>query len=92
MANHKSAIKRHRQSLKRRARNRNTKSAVRSAIGRVREAVSAGQLTEARTLLREAERSLSSSASKKIFHKRNASRRISRLNKLVGSAAGAKKA
>ncbi|MCO6431792.1 MAG: 30S ribosomal protein S20 [Deltaproteobacteria bacterium] len=79
MANHKSAIKRHKQSLKRRARNRNAKSSLKSSLKKVEEAIKAGDKAEAKKLFVQAERALASAATKKIIHKGNASRRISRL-------------
>ena len=92
MANHKSAIKRHRQSLKRRAHNRLAKGLIRGAVKNVQSVVAAGvtankaeALKNAQTELRNAEKLLSSAASKKIIHHRSASRKVSRLAKLVNS-------
>ena len=87
MANHKSAEKRHRQSLKRRERNRIARSAVRTAVNSVKNAIQSGDFTLARKLLLEAEKMLSGAASKKLLHKRNASRRVSRLASAVNRAA-----
>lgn len=92
MANHKSAIKRHRQSLKRRARNRLAKGLIRGAVKGVQAAVEAGAgaskadaLKNAQAELRTAEKMLASAGSKKIIHHRAASRKVSRLAKLVNS-------
>lgn len=91
MANHKSAIKRHRQSLKRRSRNRIVKGTVRGAVKEVVVAVEGAGADKAEALklakknLVEAEKLLSSAASKRIIHSRSASRKISRLAKLVNS-------
>ena len=86
MANHKSAEKRHRQSLKRRDRNRIARSSVRTSVIRVKNAVEAGDLALAKKLLLEAEKMLSSAASKKLVHRKNASRRIGRLASAVSKA------
>ncbi len=94
MANHKSAIKRHRQSLKRRSHNRLAKGLIRGAVKEVQAKVagagSTGKdrkaaLAEAQAELRQAEKLLASAASKKIIHHRSASRKISRLAKLVNT-------
>ena len=92
MANHKSAIKRHRQSLKRRSHNRLAKGIIRGAVKNVQTVVSsaskdskAKSLKEAQANLRSAEKLLASAASKKIIHRKAASRKISRLAKLVNS-------
>lgn len=92
MANHKSAIKRHRQSLKRRSHNRLAKGLIRGAVKDVQEKVAGATaqtrkeaLKEAQTQLRQAEKLLASAAKKKIIHHRSASRKISRLAKLVNT-------
>ena len=90
MPNHKSAIKRHRQSLKRRANNRMAKSAMRTNIAKLRSAVTAGDLTSAKELLKGAEAELSRAGAKGKIHRKNASRSISRLTKLVAKGAKAK--
>jgi small subunit ribosomal protein S20 len=92
MANHKSAIKRHRQSLRRRTHNRLAKGLIRGAVKNVQsvviEATSGDKkeaLQKARTELKLAEKLLSSAASKRIIHHRSASRKVSRLAKLVNT-------
>ena len=89
MANHKSALKRHRQGLARRARNRTTRSSCRTAIKKVRAAIEGGDVTAASELLRQAQKSIATAATKGVYHKRNASRKISRLAKLVAGAQNA---
>lgn len=86
MANHKSAKKRHRQELRRRIANRDVRSACRTAIKQVRLAAEKGNLSEAEALLRKAQQTVATAATKKIFHPRNASRKISRLAALVNKA------
>ncbi len=83
MANHASAIKRHRQSLKRQDRNRSVKTRVKNVVKAVRQAVEAKDKEAAQAALVDATSVLDKAAGKKILHKRNASRRISRLQKAV---------
>lgn len=87
MANHKSAIKRHRQSIKRRDRNRETKSAIKDAIKKARQAADKGDAGEAKKLLVAAERAISKAKTKRVLHKSNASRKISRLSAYVAKKA-----
>lgn len=79
MANHKSAQKRHRQSLRKRERNRKVKTEVRAAVKKARAAVAAKE-PNAAELLKTAERALAKAAIKGVVHRKNAARRISRLN------------
>lgn len=92
MANHASAIKRHRQSLKRRDRNRGKKAAVRNAIKDAREAAQAGDKAKATKLLHAAERMIASAGGRNVFHRRNASRKISRLTVFVNKSLATKSA
>lgn len=83
MANHKSAEKRNRQSQVRRMRNRINKSKMKNAIRKVNEAVESGSAEEAKTALQAAIPVIAKTASKGTIHKRNGSRKISRLTKRV---------
>ena len=85
MANHKSALKRHRQSLKANARNRAMKTRIRNVIKAVRRAVEIKDKEQAQTALTQATSVLDKAATKKVIHKRNAARRISRLAQAVNS-------
>ena len=85
MANHKSALKRHRQSLKANARNRAMKTRIRNVIKAVRRAVEIKGKEQAQTALTQATSVLDKAATKKVIHKRNAARRISRLAQAVNS-------
>lgn len=91
MANKKSAAKRARQTIVRTARNRAVKSTVRTQVRKFREATAAKELsTEAvENEFRAAAAQLSKAASKGVLHKRNASRRISRLAKAANKAKAA---
>ena len=83
MANHKSALKRDRQSKVRRLRNRINKTKMKSAVGRVEEAVEAGSEDQAREALQKAATVIQKTASKGSIHKKTASRKVSRLTKMV---------
>jgi small subunit ribosomal protein S20 len=91
MGNHPSAQKRHRQSLRRRDRNRATKSLCRTAAKKTASAVAGADIKSAQESLRETEKALASAAAKGVYHKKNASRRVSRLAKMVNKAAKEKK-
>lgn len=90
MANHKSAEKRNRQAQARRLRNKMNKKRMKTSIRKLDEAVAAGSEDVAREALKEATVVIAKTASKGTIHKKNASRKISRLTKRVnamGSAA-----
>lgn len=83
MANHKSAEKRIRQTAKRTARNRYVRSTMRTFVKRVRTAADAGSPEEAQAALLLAMKKIDGAASKGVIHRKQASRRISRLQLLV---------
>ncbi len=89
MANHKSAEKRNRQAQVRRLRNRMNKSKMKTAIRKVNEAVAAGVEDDAKKALAGAIPVIAKTASKGTIHKKNASRKISRLTKRVNAMAAA---
>lgn len=74
-----SAKKRHRQSVLRNARNKALKTQLRNKIRGVRELIEKNE--DSSKALIEAQRSLSKAATKKLIHKKTASRLISRLAK-----------
>jgi small subunit ribosomal protein S20 len=88
VANHPSALKRQRQSEKRRARNKNTKSAIKKKIRTVRQSVSGKEAAKAKEQLAGAIRAIDRAVTGGTFHPRTASRKISRLTKLVNKIAG----
>jgi small subunit ribosomal protein S20 len=93
LANHKSALKRNRQSLVRRARNRANKSKVKTAVRAVDEAIEQGAVEAAQAALIVAIPVIQKAASKGTFHRKTASRKVSRLTKRVnGFVAGAQAA
>jgi len=79
VANTKSAIKRIRSSERRRQRNRSVRSAARTEVKKARKFMETGQLDEAAESTQRALRLLDRAAAKGVIHKRNASRRKSRL-------------
>jgi len=83
VANHKSAEKRNRQSQVRRVRNRANRTRMRSAIKVVDSAIAAGAQEDALTALNIAIPVIAKTASKGTIHKKNASRKVSRLTKRV---------
>lgn len=87
MATHKSAIKRNKQNAVRAARNTHIRSTMRSYVKLVRSAVANGDKDEAATALAKAVPYIDKASTKGVIHKSTASRKISRLNKLVNTLA-----
>ena len=85
MANHKSAAKRNRQNVVKKARNAHIRSTMRNLVKHVREAVTAGNKEAAQTALEKAVPYIDKTSTKGVIHKATASRKISRLNKLVNT-------
>lgn len=85
MAHHKSALKRIKQNEKKAARNKHVRSTLRTFIKRVREAVAANDTALAQESLKLAIPFIDAAASKGVIHRSNASRNVSRLNKLVNT-------
>ena len=83
MANHKSAEKRNRQSQARRLRNRVNKTLMKNAVRKVNEAVTAGTVEEAKEALKDAIPMIARTATKGSLHKKNASRKVSRLTRSI---------
>lgn len=85
MLTHKSAIKRSRQALKHRERNISAKSSVKTGVKTVLEAVAKKDPEAAKTALAKAVPAIAKAATKGAFHKKTASRKISRLAKRVNT-------
>lgn len=85
MANHKSAEKRDRQAKMRRLRNRMNKSAMKTAIRQLEDALAAGSQEQAKDALQSAIPVIYKTAAKGTIHKKNASRKVSRLTKRVNA-------
>lgn len=84
MADHASALKRQRQNEKRNARNRATRSKIKTLIKKVEKAANK---QDGLKTLKEAISCISKAAQKGVFHKNNASRKISQLTRLVNKLA-----
>ena len=87
MANIKSAKKRILVSKTRNERNKATKSAVKTAMKKVDAAVAAKDKEAASAALLAATSAIDKAATKGVYHKNNASRKVSRLTKAVNSIA-----
>ena len=85
MANHKSALKRARQNEIRRKRNKAVKTRVKSIVKDVRLTVSENSKEAALKKLEMAKSNIDRAAQKGVIHKKTASRKISRLSKLVNT-------
>ena len=87
MANIKSAKKRILVNRTKAERNKSIKSAVKTSIKKVEAAVAASDKEAASAALLDAISSIDKAASKGVYHKNNASRKVSRLSKAVNSIA-----
>jgi small subunit ribosomal protein S20 len=85
MANHKSAKKRAKQTIKRTIRNRYYRTRLKNIVRAVREAVEAKDKEKAIEALKVANKQLHHFVSKGFLKKQTASRKVSRLHKLVNS-------
>ena len=85
MANIKSAKKRILVTETRAARNKSIRSEVKTAIKKVEAAVAANDKDAAKAALTVAISTIESASSKGVYHKNNASRKVSRLTKAVNS-------
>lgn len=85
MANHKSALKRARQNDIRRLRNKSVKTKIKNVIKDLRLSASETSKEEASKKLDMAKSSIDRAAQKGVIHKKTASRKISRLSKLVNT-------
>jgi len=85
LANIKSAKKRILVSETKAARNKAAKSAVKTSIKKVEAAVAAGDKEAAKAALLDSVSTIDKATSKGVYHKNNASRKVSRLSKAVNS-------
>ena len=83
MANIKSAKKRILVSKKKELRNKSTKSKIKTLVKKVEAAIEAGNKADAEAALQVAISEISKAASKGIYHKNTAARKISRLTVAV---------
>ena len=89
MANHKSAIKRAKQSEIKRLKNMGYKSRMKKAVKEVKQAVVDNSTEKASEELRKAVSIIQKNASKKVIHRKKASRKISRLARQLNQAQSA---
>ena len=87
MANIKSAKKRILVSKKKEMRNKSIKSKIKTLVKKVDAAIEAGNKAEAEAALQVAISEISKAASKGIYHKNTAARKISRLTVAVNKIA-----
>ena len=85
MANIKSAKKRIQVTLVKTERNKAIRSKVKTAIKKVESAVAANDKQLAKDNLKNAVVEITKAASKGVYHKNNASRKVARLSKAVDS-------
>ncbi|MFA7347604.1 MAG: 30S ribosomal protein S20 [Desulfurivibrionaceae bacterium] len=85
MANHKSAMKRNRQNQLQRLRNRSNKSKMKGVVKKVLEALEQKAGDQAQEALKAAIPVIEKTAVKGSIHKKNASRKVSRLTKRVNA-------
>ena len=85
MANHKSAIKRAGQNEIRRMRNKSVKTRIKNSVKNVRLAVSEKSSEASLKRLDDAKSIIDKAAKKGVIHTKTASRKISRLTKLVNT-------
>ncbi|HIT40746.1 MAG TPA: 30S ribosomal protein S20 [Candidatus Caccovicinus merdipullorum] len=87
MANIKSAKKRILVNETKAARNKSIRSKVKTAMKKVDAAVAAGDKAAAQAALLAATSEIDKAASKGVYHKNNASRKVARLSKAVNTIA-----
>lgn len=87
MANIKSAKKRILVNRTKTERNKAIKSGVKTAIKKVNVAIEAKDVEAAKSALTEAAATIDKAATKGVYHKKNASRKVSRLTKAVNKMA-----
>ena len=85
MASHKSAEKRAQQSEKRQLQNAAVKASVKTAIKKVLSAVGGKNKEQSKEALTAAVPQICKAGAKGVLHKRNVSRKISRLTKKVNA-------
>jgi len=86
LANHKSALKRARQNEIRRIRNKSVRTRIKGIVKEVRQAVSESEGVVSQEKLNAAKSVIDKAAKKGVLHKKTASRKISRLSKLINAA------
>lgn len=90
MRKNKSAIKRSRQAEEKKLRNTHVKTTMKTNIKKAMVSIAANDKDQIGDLFKKAVISIGQTASKKVIHKNNAARKISRLSKKVHKALQAK--
>lgn len=90
MRKNKSAIKKAKQSEERRVRNAHVKTAMKTQIKKALAAIETNDKDNSGDLLKSAISSINKAASKKVIHKNNAARKVSRLSKKANKIIQAK--
>lgn len=85
MANIKSAKKRIKIAKTRQARNKQVKSMTKMYLKKIESAVSNKDKATATTVLNDAIKQIDMACSKGVYHKNNAARKVSRLQKMVNA-------
>ena len=85
MANHKSALKRNKQNAIRNARNNHIRTTMRTFVKNVRTAVAEGNKEAAEAAFKIALPYIDKASTKGVIHNSTASRKISRLTKLMNT-------
>lgn len=85
MANIKSAKKRIKIAKTRQARNKQVKSMTKMYLKKIEAAVSSKDKATATTVLNDAIKQIDMACSKGVYHKNNAARKVSRLQKMVNA-------
>ena len=87
MANHKSATKRALQNEKKRLRNKSIKTKLNNTTRNVKLAIKEKSGTEVATILNKAKSVIAKASTKGVIHKNTASRKISRITRLINRSA-----
>ncbi len=87
MANIKSAKKRILVNRTKAERNKAIRSSVKTAIKKVRAAIESGDKAAAQAAVRAATKTIEMAASKGVYHKNNAARKVSHISKAVNEMA-----
>lgn len=85
MANHPSALKRQRQDKKRRLRNKSCRSTINTTVKKIFTSLDEKDNDGVQQYYKQAIAGLDSAVTKRILHRKTASRRISRLTKKVNA-------
>lgn len=85
MTNSKSVLKRHNQSERKRKRNRIIKSKIKTSFKKAEAMIQGSETQYDKILVINAIKTISKAVSKKVIHKKNASRKISKLMKKSNS-------